>query len=163
MASSGRACFSPTALAQLTFAGTRFAAGLGIGLAGGDAAAVMAGVAVATVLTLVLTALPERDLWGAAESTKGRRLATLPNAAAATGLTILMALATIDVLVAKLVVLLRATPAHTASHRSARVCSCSCRSASSPCSSRGWQRSATVRASAGTCSPGSASWRGSAA
>ena len=98
----GARLFLAYGVAQLTFAGTRFAAGLGIGLAGGGAAAVMAGVAVATVLTLVLTALPERDLWEAAEGTKGRRLATLPNAAAATGLTVLMALATIDVLVAKL-------------------------------------------------------------
>jgi O-antigen/teichoic acid export membrane protein len=99
----GARLFLAYGVAQLTFAGTRFAAGLGIGLAGGGAAAVMAGVAVATVLTLVLTALPERDLLEAAEGTKSRRrLATLPNAAAATGLTVLMALATVDVLVAKL-------------------------------------------------------------
>jgi O-antigen/teichoic acid export membrane protein len=98
----GARLFLAYGVAQLTFAGTRFAAGLGIGLAGGGAAAVMAGVAVATVLTLVLTALPERGLWEAAEGTKSRRLATLPNAAAATGLTVLMALATVDVLVAKL-------------------------------------------------------------
>jgi O-antigen/teichoic acid export membrane protein len=99
----GARLFLAYGVAQLTFAGTRFAAGLGIGLAGGGAAAVMAGVAIATVLTLVLTALPERDLLEAAEGTKGRRrLATLPNAAAATGLTVLMALATVDVLVAKL-------------------------------------------------------------
>lgn len=88
--------------AQLAFAGTRFAAGLGIGLAGGDAAAVMGGVAGATALTLGLTFLPLRELWHAAAREGRRRLATLPNAAAATGLTVLMALATIDVLVANL-------------------------------------------------------------
>jgi O-antigen/teichoic acid export membrane protein len=89
-------------VAQLAFAGTRFAAGLGIGLAGGDAAAVMAGVAGATALTLVLTFLPLRELWQVAAREGRRRLATLPNAAAATGLTVLMALATVDVLVANL-------------------------------------------------------------
>jgi O-antigen/teichoic acid export membrane protein len=89
-------------VAQLAFAGTRFAAGLGIGLAGGDAAAVMAGVAGATALTLGLTFLPLRELWQVAAREGRRRLATLPNAAAATGLTVLMALATVDVLVANL-------------------------------------------------------------
>src|SRR5262245_15221526 len=48
----GARLFIVFGLAQLTFAGTRFAAGLAIGLAGGEAAAVMAGVAVATALTL---------------------------------------------------------------------------------------------------------------
>ena len=98
----GARLFLVFGLAQLAFAGTRFAAGLGIGLAGGDAAAVMAGVAAATALTLGLTFLPLRELWHAAERTRRRRLATLPNAAAATGLTVLMALATVDVLVANL-------------------------------------------------------------
>ncbi len=98
----GARLFLVFGLAQLAFAGTRFAAGLGIGLAGGDAAAVMAGVAAATALTLGLTFLPLRRLWHAAERAGRRRLATLPNAAAATGLTVLMALATVDVLVAKL-------------------------------------------------------------
>ena len=98
----GARLFLAFGLAQLAFAGTRFAAGLGIGLAGGDAAAVMAGVAAATAVTLGLTFLPLRELWHAAERTRRRRLATLPNAAAATGLTILMALATVDVLVANL-------------------------------------------------------------
>jgi O-antigen/teichoic acid export membrane protein len=98
----GARLFLVVGLAQLAFAATRFAAGLGIGLAGGGAAAVMAGVAAATALTLVLTFLPLRDLWHAAERGQRRRLATLPNAAAATGLTVLMALATVDVLVANL-------------------------------------------------------------
>ena len=98
----GARLFVVFGLAQLAFAGTRFAAGLAIGLAGGEAAAVMAGVAAATALTLGVTFLPVRGLWHDAERAGRRRLATLPNAAAATGLTVLMALATVDVLVAKL-------------------------------------------------------------
>jgi O-antigen/teichoic acid export membrane protein len=98
----GARLFVVFGLAQLTFAGTRLGAGLGIGLAGGGAAAVMGGVAAATIATLVVTALPQRDLWRDADRSSRRRLATLPNAAAATGLTVLMALATVDVLVAKL-------------------------------------------------------------
>ncbi len=98
----GARLFVVFGLAQLLFAGSRLAAGAGIGLAGGGAAAVMGGVAIATVFTLGVTALPQRDLWRVADRARGRRLATLPNAAAATGLTILMALATVDVLVAKL-------------------------------------------------------------
>jgi O-antigen/teichoic acid export membrane protein len=105
----GARLFLVFGLAQLAFAGTRFAAGLAIGLAGGDAAAVMAGVAAATALTLGLTFLPLRDLWHDAERAGRRRLATLPNAAAAAGLTVLMALATVDVLVAN-----RAFPKDTA-------------------------------------------------
>jgi O-antigen/teichoic acid export membrane protein len=97
----GARLFLVFGLAQLAFAGTRFAAGLAIGLAGGDAAAVMAGVAVATAVTLGVTFLPVRSLWHDADRVGRRRLATLPNAAAATGLTVLMALATVDVLVAK--------------------------------------------------------------
>lgn len=96
----GARLFVVYGLAQLTFAGTRLGAGLAIGFAGGGAAAVMAGIAGATVLTLVLTALPQRSLWRAAGPARGGRLATLPNAAAATALTVLMSLATVDVLVA---------------------------------------------------------------
>ena len=98
----GARLFLVLGLAHLTFAATRLGAGLGIGLAGGDAAAVMGGVAGATAITLVLTLVPLRDLWGAAARSGARRLATLPNAAAAIGLTLLTALASIDVLVANL-------------------------------------------------------------
>jgi len=98
----GARLFVVLGIAHLTFAATRLGAGVGIGLAGGDAAAVMGGVAAATAVTLVLTLLPLRDLWRAAARSGARRLATLPNAAAATGLTLLTALATVDVLVAKL-------------------------------------------------------------
>ncbi len=98
----GARLFVVLGLAHLTFAGTRLGAGVGIGLAGGDTAAVMAGVAAATAFTLALTLLPLRDLWHAAQRSTARRLATLPNASAATGLTVLTALASVDVLVAKL-------------------------------------------------------------
>jgi O-antigen/teichoic acid export membrane protein len=98
----GARLFVALGIAHLTFAATRLVAGVGIGLAGGDAAAVMGGVAGATAVTLVLTLLPLRDLWHGAVRSRARRLATLPNAAAATGLTLLTALATVDVLVAKL-------------------------------------------------------------
>ncbi len=98
----GARLFVVLGIAHLTFAATRLGAGLGIGLTGGDAAAVMGGVAGATAVTLVLTLLPLRGLWRAAARSGARRLATLPNAAAATGLTLLTALASVDVLVAKL-------------------------------------------------------------
>jgi O-antigen/teichoic acid export membrane protein len=99
----GARLFVILGIAHLTFAATRLGAGVGIGLAGGDAGAVMAGVAGATAVTLALTVIPLRDLWNAAARSGARRLATLPNAAAATGLTLLTALASVDVLVAKLV------------------------------------------------------------
>jgi O-antigen/teichoic acid export membrane protein len=98
----GARLFVVLGLAHLTFAGTRLGAGVGIGLAGGGPGAVMGGVAAATAFTLGLTLLPLRDLWRRAVRSGARRLATLPNAAAATGLTVLTALASIDVLVAKL-------------------------------------------------------------
>jgi O-antigen/teichoic acid export membrane protein len=98
----GARLFVVLGVAHLTFAATRLAAGVGIGLAGGGAAAVMGGVAGATAVTLALTLLPLRDLWHAAVRSRARRLATLPNAAAAIGLTLLTALASVDVLVAKL-------------------------------------------------------------
>ncbi len=105
----GARLFLVLGLAHLTFAATRLGAGLGIGLAGGDAAEVMAGVAAATAFTLAITLVPLRGLWRSARRSGARRLATLPNAAAATGLTVLTALASVDVLVAKL-----AFPSHTA-------------------------------------------------
>jgi O-antigen/teichoic acid export membrane protein len=98
----GARLFVVLGVAHLTFAATRLAAGVAIGLADGDAAAVMGGVAAATLFTLGLTVVPLRELWHAAARSGARRLATLPNAAAATGLTLLTALATVDVLVAKL-------------------------------------------------------------
>ena len=98
----GARLFVALGLAHLTFAGTRLAAGVAIGAAGGGPAAVMGGLAGATAFTLALTLLPLRELWARAARTRARRLATLPNAAAATGLTVLTAMASVDVLVAKL-------------------------------------------------------------
>ena len=96
--------FRDLAGATLLFAGSRLAAGLVIGAAGGGVGAVMLGVAGATALTAALSLLPLRGLLvrtaGAAPSRL--RLATLPNAGAAAGLTTLTVLATSDLLVAKL-------------------------------------------------------------
>jgi O-antigen/teichoic acid export membrane protein len=90
--------------AHVTYAGTRLAAGLAIGLAGGGAGAVMAGVAGATALTVLLSLLPLRALLEAARGlpVHARGLATRSNAAAALGLTTLTALTSTDLLVAKL-------------------------------------------------------------
>jgi O-antigen/teichoic acid export membrane protein len=108
-------------LAHLTFAGTRLGAGLGIGLAGGGAAAVMGGVAGATAVTLGRTLLPRRDFWREAPRSGARRLATLPNAAAATGLTLLTALASVDVLVANLAFSSSTSAAYAVASVGARV------------------------------------------
>jgi O-antigen/teichoic acid export membrane protein len=100
----GAGRFRDLAVATLLFAGTRLAAGLAIGAAGGGVGAVMLGVAGATALTALVSLLPLRGLLaltGGAQRPR-RRLATLPNAAAAVGLTALTALATSDLLVAKL-------------------------------------------------------------
>ena len=96
--------FVALGLVQIFFAGARLAAGLGIGLAGGGSGAVMIGVAAATALGLAVSLLPLRGLWEAARSlpSSRRRLATLPNAAAAVGLTLLLALPSFDLLVAKI-------------------------------------------------------------
>jgi O-antigen/teichoic acid export membrane protein len=97
--------FRDLAGATLLFAGSRLAVGLVIGAAGGGVGAVMLGVAAATALTAAVSVLPLRGLLGHTSwrSLVGReKLATLPNAAAAVGLTALTALATSDLLVAKL-------------------------------------------------------------
>jgi O-antigen/teichoic acid export membrane protein len=117
----GARLFVALGLAHLTFAGTRLAAGVALGAAGGGPAAVMGGVAGATAFTLALTLLPLRDLWARAAHTAARRLATLPNAAAATGLTVLTALASIDVLVARLAFPKDVAGAYGAAYVGARV------------------------------------------
>jgi O-antigen/teichoic acid export membrane protein len=96
--------FRDLAGATLLFAGSRLAAGLVIGAAGGGVGAVMLGVAGATAVTAVVSLLPLRSLLGSAAGLglPRRRLATLPNAGAAVGLTTLTVLATSDLLVAKL-------------------------------------------------------------
>jgi O-antigen/teichoic acid export membrane protein len=100
----GAGLFRELSWATLLFAGTRLAAGLAIGIAGGSVGAIMLGVAAATALTAVLSLLPLRGLLGRVGGAPlpRRRLATIPNAAAAVGLTTLTALATMDLLVAKL-------------------------------------------------------------
>jgi O-antigen/teichoic acid export membrane protein len=89
--------------AHVCFAGTRLAAGVAIGLAGGGVGAVMLGVAGATVLTVLVTALPVRSLLDAGHGAARQQLATRSNAAAALGLTALWALIYSDLLVARLV------------------------------------------------------------
>jgi len=96
--------FRDLAGATLLFAGSRLAAGLVIGAAGGSVGAVMIGVAAATALTAAVSVLPLRGLLSKTARTDLPRLklATLPNAGAAVGLTALTALAMSDLLVAKL-------------------------------------------------------------
>ena len=96
--------FRDLAGATMLFAGSRLAAGLVIGAAGGSVGAVMLGVAAATALTAAVSLLPLRGLLArtAAADRPRLRLATLPNAGAAVGLTTLTVLATSDLLVARL-------------------------------------------------------------
>ncbi len=100
----GAGRFRDLALATLLFAGTRLAAGVVIGVAGGGVGPVMLGVAAATALTALVSLVPLRGLLALTSGARlpRRRLATLPNAGAAVGLTALAALATSDLLVAKL-------------------------------------------------------------
>jgi O-antigen/teichoic acid export membrane protein len=98
----GAGRFYSLSVAHVLFAGTRLAAGLVIALAGGSVGAVMVGVAGATMLTLVLTALPIRSLFEAGRGAARQVLATRANAGAALGLTTLWALAYSDLLVARL-------------------------------------------------------------
>ena len=88
--------------AHVLFAGTRLAVGLAIALAGGSVGAVMVGVAAATMLTLLLTALPIRSLFEAGRGAARQALATRANVGAALGLTALWALMYSDLLVARL-------------------------------------------------------------
>jgi O-antigen/teichoic acid export membrane protein len=100
----GATLFGALSWAQLLFSGSRLAVGVVIAAAGGDAAAVMGGVAVATIVTLLVSLLPLRPLWraAAAATTAPRRLATRANVAAAVGLTILTAVTSIDLVIANL-------------------------------------------------------------
>jgi O-antigen/teichoic acid export membrane protein len=99
----GTGRFAVLSGAHLFFAATRLAAGIAIGLAGGSVAAIMLGVAGATALTVVVTALPLKSLLDSARGAPRRHLATRPNVGAAVGLTALWALAYSDLLVARLV------------------------------------------------------------
>jgi len=88
--------------AHICFAVTRLAAGVAIGLAGGGVGAIMIGLAGATALTVVVTALPIRGLFGEGRGAPRQALATRPNVGAAVGLTALWALIYSDLLVARL-------------------------------------------------------------
>ena len=96
--------FRDLAVFTLLFAGSRLAAGLVIGAAGGGVGPVMLGVAGATAVTAAVSLLPLRPLLAqsAAAGPSRLRLATLPNAGAAVGLTTLTVLATSDLIVARL-------------------------------------------------------------
>jgi len=109
--------------AHIVYAGTRLGAGLAVGLAGGGAGAVMAGVAGATALTVLLSLVPLRGLLRAAHGlpAHARGLATRSNAAAALGLTTLTALTSTDLLVAKLAFGGHTAGAYAAASISARV------------------------------------------
>ena len=98
----GAGRFAELSGAHVLFAGTRLAAGLAIALAGGSVGAVMIGVACATMVTLLISALPIRWLFLAGRGAARLPLATRANAGAALGLTALWALAYGDVLVARL-------------------------------------------------------------
>jgi O-antigen/teichoic acid export membrane protein len=94
--------FVALSASQIAFAGLRLAAGLAIGLAGGGTGDVMLGVAAATAASVAISLVPLRPLLADAAGAVRRRLATRWNAGAAAGLTASMALATDDLLVAKL-------------------------------------------------------------
>lgn len=116
----GAGRFVELAGAHVLFAGSRLAAGIGIGLAGGGAGAVMAGVAGATAVTVVLSLVPLRRLL-AAPGREARRIVTRANAGAALGLTALTALSATDLLVAKLAFPAERAGAYAAASIGARV------------------------------------------
>ena len=89
--------------AHVLFAASRLAAGLAVALAGGGVGAVMIGVAVATMLTFAVSAVPLQSLLKGDRGAARQPLATGANAGAALGLTALWALMYSDLLVARLV------------------------------------------------------------
>ena len=119
----GAGRFLALSIAQIVFAGTRLGAGLAIGLAGGETTEVMFGVAAATGLTVAASLVPLRGLLaeGRAAERARRRLATLPNGAAAVALTTLTALTMSDLLVAKLAFPSRLAGSYAAGSVGARV------------------------------------------
>ena len=119
----GAGRFVALSAAQIVFAGTRLAAGLAVGLAGGETTEVMFGVAAATGLTVAASLVPLRGLLaeGRPADRVRRRLATLPNGAAAVALTALTALTMSDLLVAKLAFPSRLAGSYAAGSVGARV------------------------------------------
>lgn len=98
----GAGRFGVLSAAHLCFAGTRLAAGVTIGLAGGGVGPVMLGLAAATALTAAVTVIPLLPLLRASRERPPLPLAGRPNAGAAVGLTALAALTSSDLVAAKL-------------------------------------------------------------
>lgn len=98
----GAGRFRELSVAHVSFAGSRFAAGVGAGLAVRNAGAVMVGFAAATALTAAGSVVPLRGLLAAGRTVPGalRTIFTRGNAEAAVGLTVLTALSMDDLLVA---------------------------------------------------------------
>ena len=88
--------------AHVLFAGSRLCVGIAIGIAGGSVGWVMLGVAGATAVTVLASALPLRRLLPPGKPVSRERLATRANVGAALGLTALWALMYSDLLVARL-------------------------------------------------------------
>lgn len=88
--------------AHVLFAGSRLCAGIAIGLAGGSVGWVMLGVAGATAVTVLVSALPLRPLLAPRTPASREPLATRANLGAALGLTALWALMYSDLLVARI-------------------------------------------------------------
>jgi O-antigen/teichoic acid export membrane protein len=86
--------------AHVFLAGSRLAAGLAIGLAGGGVGAVMLGIAAATAITVLVSVLPLRAMLPPGRARR-EELFTRANAGAALGLTALWALMYSDLLVAR--------------------------------------------------------------
>jgi O-antigen/teichoic acid export membrane protein len=96
----GAARFSALSGAHVFLAGSRLAAGLAIGLAGGGVGAVMLGIAAATAITVLVSVLPLRGMLPPGRARR-EELFTRANAGAALGLTALWALMYSDLLVAR--------------------------------------------------------------
>jgi O-antigen/teichoic acid export membrane protein len=100
----GAGLFRSLSASTVLLSAARLAVGISIAAAGGSVGVVMVGVAAATAVTAAVSVIPLRRLLTA---TRGARTPPLPlltasNVGAAVGLTALMALATSDLLVAKL-------------------------------------------------------------
>ncbi len=100
----GAGLFTALSVSTVLLSGARLAVGIAIAAAGGSVGAVMLGVAAATAVTAIVSLAPLRRLLAVTRGvrTPPLRLLTASNVAAAAGLTSLMALATSDLLVAKL-------------------------------------------------------------
>ncbi len=98
----GAGLFRALSASTVLLAGARLGAGIVIALVGGSVGFVMVGIAGATALAALVSVAPLRKLLELTRGAPPLRLATASNVGAAVGLTALMALATSDLLVAKL-------------------------------------------------------------